>query len=122
MNSFIFSAIIEGVATRVDKTLKITLGSNELSPEGYANLFKLNQKFVGVLINEEGIDDKDVRELDEKMFDEFDKRQTKTPSQRLRNVFYLLWEQNKGGYEDFKDYYAKKMEGVIEYYKAKIDG
>jgi len=122
MNSFIFSAIVESVATRADKTLKITLGSNELSPEGYANLFKLHQKFVEVLINEDGVDDVDIRKLDEATFDEHDKRQTKSPSQRLRNVFFLLWEQNKEGFEDFKDYYAKKMEAVLEYYKAKIDG
>lgn len=117
-----FSAIVENVATRADKTIKITLGSNELTPEGYANLFKLNQKFVGVLIKEDDLDDKDARDLDEKIFDEFDKRQGKTPSKRLRNVFYLLWERNKEGYDEFKDYYEKKLGAVIEYYKAKIDG
>lgn len=44
----------------------------------------------------------------------------KTPSQRLRGVFYTLWEQDNEGFEEFDPYYDSKMEKLIIYYKKLI--
>ena len=49
----------------------------------------------------------------------------KSPSQRLRGVFYLLWQQ-RGKKDKFTNlcdsdtYYRQMMEEVIEFYKSKL--
>lgn len=43
----------------------------------------------------------------------------KSQSQRLRNVLYLLHESNQME-GDFDDYYAEKMEQIINHFKTKI--
>lgn len=123
MKTLIFSAIFEGLRTRKDKTVAITLGTQEMSPDGYANLLGYLQCYIFVLMKEgeREVNAADIDELKSKEFDEFDKRQDKTPSQRLRNVFYILYEQDKEGFAEFKDYYDHKMENLISHFKEKID-
>ena len=43
-----------------------------------------------------------------------------TPSQRLRNILYRLWEQ-EGKIGEFKEYYKVKMETLCEHFKNKLD-
>lgn len=45
------------------------------------------------------------------------KKEKKTPSVRLRSVFYKLWEENDHGFEVFDHYYESKMNKVINHYK-----
>jgi len=45
----------------------------------------------------------------------------KSESQRQRNVLYLLWKQNKEGYDDFKLYYKYRMEKIIDWLKQKLE-
>ncbi|MCP4649754.1 MAG: hypothetical protein GY853_06695 [PVC group bacterium] len=45
----------------------------------------------------------------------------KSQSQRLRDVYFLLWQQNKESYDDFNDYYKYKMELLIEHFKKQIE-
>jgi hypothetical protein len=45
----------------------------------------------------------------------------KPPSQRLRAVFYRIWERDKQGYDDFELYYRFQMEKLIEHFKTKLD-
>lgn len=45
--------------------------------------------------------------------------ETKTPSQRLRGVLYVLWEQT-GKSGDFETFYRQKMEGLINLIKNKL--
>lgn len=46
--------------------------------------------------------------------------ESKTPSQRLRNVLYVLWEQSKVN-EEFDSYYRRMMESLIEGVKRKLE-
>ena len=48
-----------------------------------------------------------------------DKRES--PSQRLRGVFFRLWEQDNEGFEEFGPYYDSKMEKLIKHYKKLIE-
>lgn len=43
--------------------------------------------------------------------------EVKTPSARLRAVFYLLWSKDPEGYKEFERYYDSKMELLIDHYK-----
>jgi hypothetical protein len=45
----------------------------------------------------------------------------KTPSVRLREVFFKLWEQNAEGHPWFDDFYNDKMEKLIVHYKKMIN-
>jgi hypothetical protein len=45
---------------------------------------------------------------------------TKSPAQRLRGVFFRLWQQNKEGYEIFNDFYNSKMEVLLNHYKDQL--
>lgn len=44
----------------------------------------------------------------------------KTKSQRLRGVLFVYWKQQNDG-STFEDYYAKKMDEIIEHFKKKLD-
>jgi hypothetical protein len=48
------------------------------------------------------------------------KEEKKTPSSRLRDVFFVLWEQDAEGHPWFEEYYAAKMEKLINHYKKLI--
>lgn len=45
---------------------------------------------------------------------------TESPSKKLRNVFFRLWEQDKEGLEDFEQYYESKLYKLINHYKTFI--
>jgi len=68
-------------------------------------------------------------ELTQSEIEEIDKTeieiQGKTKAQRLRGVLYCVWSKmdhpKYSLYEDFKDFYALKMEEIIEHYKDKLD-
>jgi hypothetical protein len=44
----------------------------------------------------------------------------RTPSERLRGVFYNLWEKDDQGFKEFEPYYDSKMEKLITHYKQLI--
>jgi hypothetical protein len=46
--------------------------------------------------------------------------ETKTPSNRLRNTLYVLWEQ-EGATGEFDDFYKKMMNKFIELVKDKLE-
>ena len=48
------------------------------------------------------------------------KKKEKSPSQRLKSVYFKLWEQDSEGVVDFEDYYEDKMEKLIAHFKTKI--
>lgn len=45
---------------------------------------------------------------------------TKTPSQRLRDVLYRLWEQSPEGHKTFATYYPMMMEKITTHFKRKL--
>lgn len=44
----------------------------------------------------------------------------KSPSQRLKAVYFKLWEQDEEGYEIFEQYYESKVEKLINHFKKMI--
>ena len=114
----IIPAIIENLTTRKDKTWKITAGTNELSPEQAGEIVKLNQEFCFLAIKKDQFKVRDLEIIagleSELEFNE------KPPSQRLRAVFYRLWETDKQGYEDFRLYYNFQMDKLIAHFKNKL--
>lgn len=120
MNSAIkIAAAIEAVATRKDKTVRVSIGTQELTPEAAAQLFRLQNALVYVVIREEDFG-RDEIEAIEALEAEFTDDKRKTSSARLRAVLYRLWEQDRQGFDGFNGFYLHKMEQIIQHYKSKL--
>lgn len=111
------AVIVEGVRTRKDRTLAVTLGTQEVSPNQAGQLVEMTGKLCAVYITEkESIPQEVIDQVDEADID----RPGKSQSQRFRAVMFKLWKQDGEGYENFDLYYHSKMEKLIEHYKTKI--
>jgi hypothetical protein len=109
---------IEGLSTRKDKTIRLTLGTQELSPNEVAELFKFNQSFCYVAIKQEPFSKIETDSIDSLKTEYED---IKTPSQRLRAILFRNYEKDSEGYKDFNSYYMSKMESLCNHFKNKLD-
>lgn len=114
----VLPAEIESIATRKDKTVKLTIGTQELSPDKGAALFGLQNALIYLAIKKENFSTNEVAELDKLKADDYG---GKTPSQRLRNVLFVAWQQKSEGFDKFDLYYDFKMNQIIIHLKNKLD-
>ena len=109
-----FNGVITSISSRKDKSLRLSVGTPELSNEERA----LFMEYQGIN------SDFTIEPLDEVVSEEdmiIDAVEgTKTPSQRLRAVLYVLWNQ-KGSEGLFSDFYMRSMEKFIEHIKSKLE-
>lgn len=117
----IFGAIIDGVASRKDKTLTIRIGTQELPPDKAGQLFGLQNASVYVAIKVEDFGQEEREALEALKADEMEAGGGKTLSQRLRHALYRLWQQKPEGYTDSNSHYIAKMEKIIQHFKDKLD-
>jgi hypothetical protein len=116
MNGILIACQIESIASRKDKTVKLVIGTQELSPSKAGELFNLNNKIATVYISEKTIDQREMDQVD-KIDPEFE---GKTQSQRIRAVLFILWTQDAEGFQLFDSYYRSKTDKYIEHLKNKI--
>lgn len=117
MEGIMFAAQVEGLRSRKDKTVALTLGTQELNPEKAGKLFNTNGHLVTCYLSiKEHISDEQKEIIDSVEAP----AQGKTPSQRMRSVLYRLWESANEGYTDFNLFYLHKMDVMIEHLKSKI--
>ncbi len=114
----ILAGQIEGISSRKDKTVRITLGTQELTPAQAAEIFQLNQKFCYTAIKEESFQADEVDAIENL---KTDLESEKTPSQRLRAILFVTYMQKADGYKDFATYYQAKMEQICNHFKSKLD-
>ena len=115
---WIVPALVDGFITRKDKTIKITIVTNELTPEQQTSLFGSLNNFGYLAFNGDAFKTREI-EILEGLEADYNDAQLK-PSKRLRNVFYRIWEGNTEGYKDFGKFYDFKMEQLISHYKQLI--
>ena len=112
---------IESVATRKDKTIRVVIGTQELSP---AQMTELMSQWIGG-IGVMAFKGEQFNYNDEEMLNaiKIDAAELggKTPSQRLRSSLFVLFEHNNEGHQDFNTYYASMMERFIDMVKKRID-
>jgi len=115
-NIFQTAGAIKKIQTKEDKTLKLTIDTQELNPTESTMLFSLFDKLGWFIFKELPIDPQDIKSP------EFvaEIKGEKSPSKRLKNVLFVLWKQN-GSNRDFDDYYKKQIEKFIEAVKDKLD-
>ncbi len=118
MRTVQFAAILDGVSKKKDSTLSVKLGTQELGPEDTARIFEFGNREVWVCLAETAVTAEDL-EVPE-VLTEF--RKDKTPSERLRNVLYRLWEKEvKKTGREFDSWYLGYMDRAIEKIKEKLD-
>jgi len=108
---------IESLATRKDKTIRLTIGTQELSPAEAAEVFQLNQQFCYIGLKPEPFTSNESDTI-ESLKTDYDS--IKSPSQRLRAILYRNFEFNSEGYKDFNLYYIAKIDKICEHYKSKL--
>ena len=126
-NTVIFDGGVETIATRADGSIKVVVGSQELSSETMTRLFDLRRKVGYVLISTKEISQEQIDAVETSTANmEFSE---KTPSQRLRGVLYIMWEklqpkENDQGVDKFVDFdlfYKRKLNEIINHYKKQLD-
>jgi hypothetical protein len=118
-DGMLLAAIVENVSTRRDGTIKLTLGSQEISQGKAGELFTMQNKIVALYISPKD-------SIPQKVMDMVDQADVdvpgKTKSQRQRAVLYRIWENQKDGHKTFESYYAFKMEEHITALKSVLEG
>lgn len=115
----IIPSTIEAISTRRDNTIKIVVGTQELSPEKEAELFRHKNKLGFIAFKEASFQPDEVKLLTN--IGDSVENIGKTPSERIRNVLFILFNKNKEGYSNFDSFYKAKTEMYIEHLKKQID-
>jgi hypothetical protein len=107
-----------GLKSMSDGGWRVSVDTQELSPEKSAELMQFKGMFGKfVFASKEGeikAEDIDVPDVTPEFKGE------KSPSQRLRAVIYILWQQN-GEKGEFETYYRGKMDTLINLLKEKLN-
>lgn len=126
-NTIVFEGGIDNIRTLADNSLRVSLGTPELTPETVGNMYSMLKQPGYVVISTMPISQKQLDAVESATVDrEFE---NKTPSQRMRNVLYVLWEQQQPKetspegvttYVDFDLFYKRKMTELITFIKNKL--
>lgn len=118
MEGIILPVIISSIRSLKDGSVSILTETQELSPGKAGELFSLRNKTAMAYFSpKETISQKELNQIDSLDAD----IQGKTPSQRLRSVLYVNWQQKPEGFKTFLMYYQSKMEVIINHYKNKLE-
>ncbi len=113
----LFPAIVESLRSRKDKTIAITLGTSEVTPDKAGKLFNTNGHAVTCYLSVKEM----ITDSEKEIIDSIEAPEKgKTPSQRMRNTLYILWQQAPEGYQDFNLFYLHRMEQMIDKIKSKL--
>jgi hypothetical protein len=114
-------AAIGAIRTRRDKTLSITVDTNELTPDQMTRLITEWANGIGVMAFKGQAFSHEEEQLLESLEIDAKEMGGKTPSQRLRNMLHVLWTKEPQGYSDFTTFYAAKMERICSQVKRLIE-
>jgi hypothetical protein len=115
MQAIQIPATLEGASTLKEQgCMSIRFHSQEMTEEQQLILLQQKGKFGWLMFRENQFIEKDIPEVDAEGI------KKKTPSQRLRNVLYVEWDQgDKSMNED--SYYTKRMEEFINQVKKGLN-
>lgn len=115
----IIPSTIDKITTLVDKSLKISVISQELTPTQMSEIMQLFQKYGFFLFAaEEEAGKLETVELPPLPIREKDQR---SPSEYQRALIYRLWEKTGKSGGNFEFFYQNYMNEIAKAIKAKID-
>ncbi len=107
-------AYLTGFSSRSDGSAGVRFATQELDEKDFIELKRGLNNFGWLVFKENDIKADDIPD---EQADE-----SKKPSQRLRSVLYVFWQQNRRQeFPDFEVYYRTKMEEIITSVKSKLD-
>lgn len=109
---------IDGIASKVDGTVSIKIGTQEMDSSKAGELFSLRGKHCKVLISDTNITKLEAELVDNTTLVKGEKNKTK--SQRLRNILFVLHGQLQPAGMDFDTFYDLQMEDIINSIKSKL--
>ena len=112
-------AALVGFRPKADGSFTLNFGTYILGEETKIDIMRMHNHSGVLLFSDKEHPDKD----DVSMIDsiDVDLGHTKTPSQRLRAVIFLLYKQQNNDTVTFKEFYVNQMERMIDYFKNKLD-
>ena len=121
MNNLLTTVTLESARRKKDRSVTLTFNTQlEQSSEQFMQMDNLlNDAGVLYFKSNGQLTKEEIKELDNVELEV----EGKTKGQRLRNVLYVLWEQTTQMNDnmDFNNFYANKMEEVIEHFKGKLE-
>jgi len=118
MKAFQLAGQFTRYRSMVDRSLQIVFETQEATPDLLANIQNSFQKTCILAVSADNFTSEYLKEMENIKVDFEDG--TKSPAQRLRGVFFRLWQQNQEGYKIFNDYYNAKMEGLLNHFKEQL--
>lgn len=118
MKTFQLAAQLESYRSLKDRTIQLTFGTSEITPEKMADIHYALNKCGYLAFAPDALATAELEEIDKLKVEYTDTG--KPPSQRLRAVLYRMWEQAPEGYKTFNDYYVSQMEKLIEHFKGRL--
>ena len=106
-------AQITSISAKVDGSVRLGINTPELTAEEKVEIMKLQNANIDAYFIPK---DEPVAEKIKVKGD----INTKTPSQRMRAVIFLLWKQ-AGEPDTFESYYAMRTEKIIDLLKEQIE-
>lgn len=106
----VLKAQADGIATRKDRTIKITFSTQELKGKDAAKLLDLQNKMVTLGIAENEISPSEIKLLQEAKLSIDDVPNGKSRSQRMRNALFRYWQSHDTGFENPEDHYNDYMD------------
>jgi hypothetical protein len=112
--TFQIPSILDGISPLKDGGLSMRFHTNEVTDSEKLIALSFYQKFGWLLFQEQ--------EHDDSLELESVRRDTggKTPSQRLRSVLYILYQQSGKTDQTFEQFYATQMEKFINRVKENL--
>src|SRR5690242_20061139 len=97
MKGILLACVVDKITTLKDRSVKITLDTQELTPMRAGELFTLMNSLASVYISPAEITSREMAQVDAIEPD----MPGKSPSQRMRNVLFLIWKQDGEGFKEF---------------------
>lgn len=114
MNKFQIEAILEGVIPLKDGGVSLRFHTNEVSKANKVELMEYYQSFGWLMFAANEHQESEIPKDNAK-------RDTgQSPSQRLRAVLFVMWQQS-GGNGDFEVYYRQQIERFIDRVKENLN-
>jgi hypothetical protein len=111
--------VLEGVTSRKDKTVKLTFGTQELTPADAGQIMAMANSFCFLALKPETFTQTEKEIMQQLKADNLTNN-IKTPSQRLRAVLYVCFQNDGEGFNDFDGYYIAKINNLIEHFKKQL--
>jgi len=110
-----FSAQINKAEANEDRTLKLKIDTQELSPEDTAVIFSFFQKQIWIDMAETSITQEQLN-----IPEVIDELEEKTPSERLRDRMFVYHKEKKVQVK-FNDWYKGQMDKIGQNYLDKLN-